>query len=295
MNGIYKTQEGEQLIHELYDRQVKRLGVPCVDIYAETRFGKTHILQTGSSQGTPVVLFHGGNSTAAFSLLQNLHLIQDHLVYAPDTIGHPGKSAQMTLSSDTLAYGQWASDVIDSLGLGKAVCMGESFGGGIVMKLMCVSPEKIEKAVLLVPAGISNASKAKLVWSMGIPMMMYLVSKKERWFEKTFQPMASPGEPIDQDTLEMMRTTFHHVSVNPNMPSNVKTEEISSFHAPVLLLAGELDALFPGKQVIERAKRILPKVEAHLLPGCGHLYYTSKKRTQFVQEIIRSFLSKHPS
>ncbi len=291
MKGIYKTKEGEQLIHDLYDRQVNRLGIECTDIYADTRFGQTHILQTGNPNGKPILLFHGGNSTAAFSLLQNLHLIQNHLVYAPDTIGHPGKSAQKTLSSDTSAYGQWASDVIDALGYQKITCMGESFGGGIVMKLMCVSPEKVEKAVLLVPAGISNASKAKLVWSMGIPMMMYLVSKKEKWFEKTFQPMASPGEPIDQDTLEMMRTTFHHVSVNPNMPSNVKTEEISSFNSPVLLLAGELDALFPGKQVIERAKHILPNVEAHLLPGCGHLYYTSFERKQFIQETIRTFLS----
>lgn len=291
MKGIYKTEEGEQVIRDLYDRQLKKLGIEWEDIYADTRFGKTHILKTGNPDGVPLVLFHGGNSTAAFSLLQNMHLIQDHLVYAPDTIGHPGKSAQQTVSSHSLAYGQWASDVIDSLGYSKIVCMGESFGGGIVTKLMCVSPEKIAQAILVVPAGICNASKAKLVWSMGMPMLMYLILKQEKWFAKTFKPMASPGEPIDQDTLEMMRTTFHHVSVNPNMPSNVKPEELSDFHAPVLLLAGELDALFPGRRVIERAKRLFPDVEAHLLPGCGHLYYTSAQRKECVQEIIRKFLS----
>ncbi len=288
---IYKSQQSEKIVKELYDQQLKSLGVAYEDLYLPTRFGKTHVLRVGNPEGEPLLLFHGGNSTAPYSLKQNMHLITDYLIYVPDTIGHPGKSDQKVLSSDTLEYGEWASDVIDSLGFEKMICMGESFGGGILAKLMCTAPEKILKAILLVPAGIDNASKSKLILSMGIPMILYLATKKEKWFQKTFLPMTSNNEPMDKDTLEMMRISFHHVRVNPNMPSNIAEKDLKNYHAPTLLLAGEKDVLFPGERVIKRAEEIFPRVQAHLLKDCGHLYFTSEKRKQHIKRILDGFLS----
>lgn len=289
--SIYKTKKGEQLLQELYEQQIAGLGVDYEDKFVETRFGRTHILITGKTKGVPILLFHGGNSTAAYSLKQNLHLLENHLVLAVDTIGHPGKSDQKVLSSTNLDYGKWASDVIDSLGYEQIYCFGESFGGGIVAKLMCVAPQKISKAVLLVPAGIYNASKATLVFSMGIPMMMYLATKNEKWFKRAFQPMATPGEPIDQSTLEMIRISFHHVKINPNMPSPVKKEKILNYEAPTLLLAGEKDALFPGRKVIEKAKELIPQAKTCLLENCGHLYFTSEKRKMHIKNLVNEFLN----
>jgi len=291
-DNIYRTGQSEKIVKDLYDSQVESLEVEYEDLYVNTRFGKTHVLKAGNSGAEPVLLFHGGNSTAPFSLGKNLHLIQDHLVYAPDTIGHPGKSEQRVLSSKTLEYGQWAADVIDSLGFQKMICMGESFGGGILAKLMCVAPGKISKAILLVPAGIYNAPKSRLIISMGVPMLLYLITRREKWFEKAFMPMMSPDEPIDRDTIEMIRTTFHHVKVNPNMPSNVRGEDIKEYQAPTLLLAGEKDVLFPGEPVLKRAREIIPNVETHLLQGCGHLYFSSEQRKMDIKKKVGEFLRK---
>jgi len=221
-----------------------------------------------------------------------LPLIKDYLVYAPDIIGHPGKSEQRVLTSNSLEYGEWASDVIASLGFEKIICMGESFGGGVLAKLMCISPEKISKAILLLPAGIYNASKSRLILTMGIPMFMYIVTKKEKWFEKTFSPMTTSGEPIDNETLEMIRTSFHHVKVNPNMPSSIEREDLAHYQAPTLLIAGENDVLFPGEKVIARAKEIIPNVETHILQNCGHLYFSSDKRRKYIERIVNDFLLK---
>ncbi len=69
-------------------------------------------------------------------------------------------------------------------GFEQMICMGESFGGGILAKLMCRAPEKVSKAILLVPAGIANASKAKLIISMGVPMMMYLATKRKNGLKR---------------------------------------------------------------------------------------------------------------
>ncbi len=288
---LYKTPESKRMLEELYDRQVEQLGMEHEDVYVETRFGRTHVLKLGNRQKEPVLLFHGGNSTAPHSLLQSRFLMKDHLVYAPDIIGHPGKSDEQQLCSNTLEYGQWASDVIDGLGYPAMNCLGGSFGGGVLAKLMCVSPEKIRKAVMVVPAGIHNASRTKLIVSMGVPMMLYLVTRQEKWFKRAFSPMAIPGEPVDDETLEMIRFAFHHVKVNPNMPSNVKREDMAGYKAPTLLLAGEKDVLFPGEKVIERARELMPQVEAHLLQDCGHLYYSSDQRLQRMGTLIQAFLA----
>lgn len=289
--SIYKSTDSEKMMLELYHSQVRGLGIDYEDLYVNTRYGETHVLKMGNPNAKPVILFHGGNSTSAFSLSKNLHLFKDYLVYAPDTIGHPGKSVQNVLSSNTLDYGFWASDVIGSLGYKEIICIGESFGGGILAKLMCTSPDRISKAILLVPAGIYNASKYKLIVSMGIPMLMYLLTKKEKWFRKAFLPMASLNESIDNETLQMIRTTFHHVKVNPNMPSNVKATEMRKYNSPTLLFAGEKDVLFPGEKVIKRANDIIPNVEGHLLKNCGHLYFTSAERRQYISQVVNDFLS----
>lgn len=95
--------------------------------------------------------------TSAYNLLMCRFLLNDFHVYAVDTIGHPGKSVEVCLSHRGYDYGKWAGEVITQIGYESMDCFGGSFGGGILAKLLCVAPKKVKKAVLLVPAGISNA------------------------------------------------------------------------------------------------------------------------------------------
>ena len=48
MKTIYKSVEGKNKILGLYDSQLESLRVPYKDIYVETTFGKTHIVETGN-------------------------------------------------------------------------------------------------------------------------------------------------------------------------------------------------------------------------------------------------------
>ena len=148
MKSIYKTKEGKKKCLELYNRQLEKLGNPYEDIYVNTSFGKTHLVRTGNKFGKPLLVFHGGNSSSAYNLLLCKFLLDDFNIYAVDIIGHPGKSDEVSLSSRGYSYGEWASEVIDKLGFKKMRCFGGSFGGGVLAKLMCVSPEKVERCVL---------------------------------------------------------------------------------------------------------------------------------------------------
>lgn len=134
--SIYKTKSGREKSLELYDKQLLKLGKSFSDIYVQTSFGKTHIVEIGNSNETPLLVFHGGNSTSAYNLLMCKFLLEDFRVYAVDIIGHPGKSDEVCLSSIGYDYGKWASEVIDKLGYDKMLCFGGSFGGGVLAKLI---------------------------------------------------------------------------------------------------------------------------------------------------------------
>ncbi len=60
--SIYKSQKGRERLLELYDRQLLKSGKSFSDIYVQTSFGKTHIVEIGNSKETPLLVFHGGNS-----------------------------------------------------------------------------------------------------------------------------------------------------------------------------------------------------------------------------------------
>lgn len=69
-----------------------------LDIYIDTSFGKTHLIETGNFYGKPLLVFHGGNVTTAYNLKYCDFLLKEFYIYAVDTIGHPGKSAYQSVN-----------------------------------------------------------------------------------------------------------------------------------------------------------------------------------------------------
>lgn len=77
MKSIYRSVDGKNKILELYDRQLTRLAVSWKDIYVQTSFGETHLIETGNTEGEPLLVFHGGNATTAYNLLGCDFLFED--------------------------------------------------------------------------------------------------------------------------------------------------------------------------------------------------------------------------
>ena len=96
--SIYRTAEGETEIHAIYDRQLARLKLPHESRMVKTRFGNTHVLELGPKAAPPVVVLQGGNTTSPLTIGWLRSLIGSYRVFAPDTIGHPGKSAPVRIS-----------------------------------------------------------------------------------------------------------------------------------------------------------------------------------------------------
>ena len=99
--GLYKNKEGKAKILAYYDKALSKLDVNYKDLFVDTRYGKTHILEIGPEEGKPLIIFHGGNVTNPVSLSWFMPLMNDYHIYAPDTIGHPRSLSEISLLKPT--------------------------------------------------------------------------------------------------------------------------------------------------------------------------------------------------
>lgn len=288
MATIYKSAEGEARILELYDRFQKSLGGIFDDRMVDTRFGLTHVLVTGPEKGPPVVVTHGGNSITPQGLRGLLPLLKlgRYRVYAPDTIGHPGKSAQVRLSSGDQSYGEWLKDVLDGLGLDRAAFIGGSFGAGIILRLAAYAPQRITRMALFVPSGIVATPLPSIVFRITLPYMLYLLLPSR---QRLYRAVRWMGGDIEDDVLELIEAVFKHVRVEPEMPRPATKAELEKFTAPTMVIAAENDAMFPGDAVTKKARELLTNLTVvECLKGGTH--YSSKSDLKYVSKRIIEFL-----
>lgn len=286
MKTIYNSEAGKRKILTLYDEQLKRLDWPYQDIYVNTSFGRTHLIETGTLTKEPLLVFHGGNATTAYNLLACDFLMNDFHIYAVDTIGHPGKSDETSLSAFNYDYGRWAAEVIQALGFEKIRLFGGSFGAGIMAKTMCVAPQKVKKAVLYVPSGIKNAPMIRSA-NMMFPMILYWITKKDRWLKQCMMPMAVTEDNIKDDIYQTAKLSIENAKIKTAMPSNVSAKLMRQCKAPTLVMAAEKDCLFPGPGVIERAKQIIPDCQTYLLAGRGHMNFLSEEEKKMIVDFLK--------
>lgn len=290
-SDVYKSAQGEQLLKELYKKQLATITVPYDEKMVETRFGKTHIVMYGNPNGKSVLGFHGGNSTNPYSLRTfTKHIDMNKIRFiVPDTIGNIGFSADNKISSSSNDYGKWACDIMDALGLKKAVVFGGSYGGGIAIRLATYAPERIERLMLIIPSGIANSKLLRMV-KIALPTIGYMLHPTSD--EKLKKAVLSMSPVVNDDFLEMIKLSILNTKFEMAMPRNATKKELAGLKAPVYVIAEEHDVLFPGEAVLARSKMMFSNlVGTKLLSLGGHGMFLLDEETHFdFYDTITDFL-----
>jgi len=267
--SIYRSDAARVAIEELYDRARDQLPFPTESRMVPTRFGETHVLVAGPPDGPPLVALQGGNVVNPLTLAWLGPLVATCRVYAPDTIGQPGKTQGPRRSANDSSLGDWVVDVLDALHLPSAAFIGASYGAGVFLRLASVAPKRIDRAVLVVPAGMT-AVPVRSMLSLAAGYLSYRVLRRPGIAAATVRQLAGP-EP-DPLMIESTALAFAGTQLDTEMPRTATPEELAGLTAPVMVFAAERDPLFPPGRVIPRARELFSNlVAAETLSGCHHI------------------------
>jgi pimeloyl-ACP methyl ester carboxylesterase len=286
---IYVNEEGKKRLENYYEEYLGSMQVSFEREYVDTRFGATHVLVTGPEDGKPLFILQGGNCINPMTLAWFGSLLKKYRVYSPDTIGHPGFSAETRLSGKDDSYALWLSDIMKHYQLEKAAFAGSSFGGGVILRLATFMPEKISCAILFAPAGLILGSKLKMIRDILIPLLLFKRNRSEKQLKRISDVM-SDGKMKDDDA-KIIGEIFQSVKLERDMPKLTTGEELRDFTAPTMIIAGEKDVFFPGQALLKKAKKIIPGLKSSHLYPIGH--FSAEEELIQINQEMSSFLEKY--
>lgn len=264
---IFRNAQSRAVIDQAYQRLLA--DTPQARSHrVSTRFGETHMLVAGPEQAPPLVVIHGGMANSAMALRDGHPLFERFRVYALDVIGHSVKSADARLRLDNDDYAEWLQDVLDALALPRAHLYGVSLGGVIARKLAERAPERIDRLVLLVPAGIVSGPLLQGIARTGIPLALYRATGSKAALGRFVDALLTAP---DEALTEYLGHALKHYRLDFTMPPLGTPEALAAFRRPTLVIAASDDVTGPGRALLQRAAQLFPHATLELLPGCKHV------------------------
>jgi len=286
LKTIYKSKACEAEMMDVYDRLLSRLGINYDEVTIPTRFGSTHVLIAGPKNAPPLITIHGGNGNSPLNLSLFLPLAEHFRVYAPDTIGFPGKSSQIRLSPKDHSYGLWVVDLMDGLNLECAPFVTSSYSSSILLQVASIFPERISHAVLHVPSGIAHGPILPMMKTM-VQWLTYPLHPSRDRLVKALHSMMTD---LNEDFLEFCDAMLRDYKMELRGPREFSKKELENFTAPTFVIAAKDDVFFPADKVIPQAKNIIQNLAETMVIEGGHL--SSKPVLAAVNEKIINFLTE---
>jgi 2-hydroxy-6-oxo-octa-2,4-dienoate hydrolase len=256
----------------------------------------TNYLEDGT--GHPVVLIHGsGPGVTAYAnwRLTIPALATRFRVLAPDMAGFGS-------SEKTGGYGMagWVGQIIgllDALGLDKVSLVGNSFGGGLAVRLAADHPDRVDRLVLMGAVGVDFPITEGLdhVWGFqpSVPNMRrtldYFAYSRElvgdELAEIRYRAATEPGV---QEAFESMfpapRQRWVEAMATPE-------ERIREIPHETLIVHGRDDQVIPLENAY-RLHALIPRSELHVFGRCGH--WSQIEWADDFNTLLIRFLSRRP-
>ncbi|WP_066051938.1 alpha/beta fold hydrolase [Robertmurraya korlensis] len=287
--SIYKSEDGKKVLQEHYERYVKSFPFPIERKYVNTSFGVTHVLVAGPQEGKPVFLFQGGNCINPMTFSWFTPLLEKYRIYAPDTIGHPGYSAETRISAKDESFAKWIEELLKEFQLPSCAFIGPSYGAGIILRLATYLPNKIDCSVLVSPAGITLGSKIKMIKEILIPLLWFQAFSSEKHLNKIAATMSDHN--MKEVDKQIIGDVFRYTRLEQDMPKLTEAYELVNYNAPTLVIAGKKDVFFPEKNIKPLSKSIFTNFMDFKSYDMGH--FPSEEHVKVINKDIMEFLETY--
>ncbi|MCX9028335.1 MAG: alpha/beta hydrolase [Candidatus Methanoperedens sp.] len=276
MNNLpshFKSPKGEAEYMAAYEATMRLWAVPYEAMDIRSRFGITHLVVCGPKDAPPLILLHSFFMSLTVWAYNIADLSRAYRVYALDMMGQPSKSIPDQPMRDRGEMAEWLNGVLDALRISQMDLIGWSYGGFAALNYAIHRPDRLRKLVLLTPIGSFVPLKTQFYvrsmltrlpgryWSNNMMHWMYYEPNLKN--EKT------------KRMFDLITNQFYpgvrYFQLPPTvLPVPYMDEELRGIKNSTLLLIGQQESLYDPVAAIERAKRLIPNIQAELIPHAGH-------------------------
>jgi len=264
--STYRSAEARAAVLASYDQRLATLARihPLEARTVHTHHGPTHVLLMGPVDGPGLVVLHGANADAVQMATPLGSLAERHRCVFVDVPGEPNRSCETPIPLTGTAAGTWLGELLDALGLPRVALWGMSGGGYVALRAATTIPDRVERLVLVVPAGFVPMGSIPEPTAANARALVEVL---------TGPSSGLPPAAVEQ-TVAHMRLVLGAIRDPFHLAGPLFTPaELASVAAPTLLGAGGSDAIFPGAALLERARMVLPALaETVLLPEANHIH-----------------------
>jgi pimeloyl-ACP methyl ester carboxylesterase len=296
----FRSSEGAAAYLAAYEASMKLWPVTYEDLFTPSRFGATHVVACGPKDAPPLVLLHAFMLSLTVWSRNIADLSKDYRVYAVDVMGQPSKSVPEQPIRSRADYIEWLTTILDALKIDRTNLAGYSYGGWLTLNYAIGSPERVDRIVVLSPAGsfLRNVTQFTL---RGMPMAFFprrfLVNAFMRWL--TFKENLQDGDvrELSDRLVDQMYLGFKHFRMQVETlqvgPIPFSDDELRAIQAPTLLLIGQQEVLYNPAAALDRGRRLIRNFQGELVSRARHDMTYSQH--QVVDARVLKFLKETPT
>ena len=278
--GRFRNDAARRRYMTAYDNTLATWPVRPHELDVETRFGATHVLAIGTTSGgttsggtsscAPIVLVHAV-AVASPSWSANIAaLAERHAVYAIDTIGDVGRSAQTAPVRTAVDMASWLDDVLAALDLQGAHLVGLSYGGWVALNQAVRSAHRLGSVTAVDPVGAIGRGKTTFLLRIAPDAMLASIAKSDAALRRLLRLLnngALPDEPLLELSIAGLRT----FRAKQPFPRRMSDDDLRAIHTPVLLLFCGSSPVNHAVQAAQRSRSMIASATSEVVPGAGHM------------------------
>ncbi len=284
--SIFKDADKQQEYIAAYNTTLTLWPVPYKEMDIPTTYGTAHVIVSGPENGEPLVLFHGLDASSTMWYPNVASYTKKYRVYAVDYILGSGKSVLKGDRPDMKEMNQWYNEVFNALKLKEFNLAGISIGGWLATSYTLNNQDRVKKLVLMSP--VQTFGNMKFNWKTRRTVNFKFFPTRKR-LNKALEVLSHHPENIGEEYRNQMYLGTLYTKMSFDMVKMKPFEKkLLNLKIPVLVLAGEYDALC-GPKLIKEVKKQLPQAQTALIPDAGH--FITNDQQQLTDAKLMEFLS----
>lgn len=264
--GHFVDAEAEARFRAAYADGMARLPPPTGSGVIPTEFGRVHVHRFGRAAGTPLVLLPGRSGSTTMWEPNIPAWAAERTVHAVEILGEAGLSVQERPIRDSDDQATWLATVLRGLELNQAHVVGVSFGGWLGVNLALHDPAPFASLSLIDPAMVFGRLPLRIV----VASLATLPAAPD-FLRNRVLSWISGDAPVDEEPVaRVIAAAMKEFRLAVPPPSCPRDEQLRNLHVPTLALIAGRSQIHDPVKAFERARSLLPDVQAELWPEATH-------------------------